>query len=420
MTDNQRYGQYSGPYWNVPSDDPMVPSPFHSTPQPPAPAPQHSRGDGRRGLLLGFGAALVAALVLTGGAGLLRGSPTTVSGNGSMIGLAPATPGNGSSGSGSGGSGSTTPSQTPTRSGTASATQQIGVVTIVSTLRYQQAQSAGTGMIIAGDGEVLTNNHVIRGATSIVVTVESTGRSYRADVVGTAPASDVAVIQMRGVSGLQTATLADNAAAVRLGDEVIGVGNAGGTGRLTAAAGQVTGLNRSITASDELGQDYEKLSDLIQIDAKIVSGDSGGPLYDAAGQIVGINTAASTARSTTSSAYAIRIDKALEIADKIEQGVETTSIHLGLPGFLGVSSQNSPGGIGASVAGLLEGGPAASAGITKGSTITEVDGRPVKSADDLRAILALRDPGKRITVKWTAPTGESRSATVTLGTGPAD
>ena len=96
---------------------------------------------------------------------------------------------------------------TSTSAALATEKQKVGVVTIVSTLRYQNAQSAGTGMVLSSDGEVLTNNHVVDGATSIVVTVASTGKSYRADVVGTAPTKDVAVLQLRNASGLKTAKL---------------------------------------------------------------------------------------------------------------------------------------------------------------------------------------------------------------------
>ena len=121
---------------------------------------------------------------------------------------------------------------------------------IVSVLAYQRAESAGTGMILTSNGEILTNNHVVNGATSITVTVASTGKSYRADVVGTDPTDDVAVIQLRNASGLTTAKVGDSSG-VKVGDAVVGVGNAGGTGTLRASAGAVTALNQSITATDE-------------------------------------------------------------------------------------------------------------------------------------------------------------------------
>ena len=118
---------------------------------------------------------------------------------------------------------------------TASAAQQVGIVEINTVLQYQDAQAAGTGMVLTSDGEILTNNHVVDGATSISVTISSTGATYAATVVGTDPTDDVAVLQLTDASGLQTAKLSTAAATV--GDAVTGVGNAGGTGTLTAATG---------------------------------------------------------------------------------------------------------------------------------------------------------------------------------------
>lgn len=127
-------------------------------------------------------------------------------------------------GSARGGSGS--PSSTGTT--TASAAQQVGVVEVVTVLQYRKAQAAGTGMILTSHGEILTNNHVVDGATSISVTIASTGATYAATVVGTDPTDDVAVLQLADASGLQTAKLSSSAAAV--GESITGVGNAGGTG----------------------------------------------------------------------------------------------------------------------------------------------------------------------------------------------
>ena len=408
--------------------------PLHTPPYVgwnPPPPPPPNRPSRARGALIGLGSAVAAAALVLGGLAVTGNTGTSVvAGSGSVVDTAPVLPGGGSGNSGSGNSGSgsggttTLPGgsgtgSTSSRTGAANGTQQIGIVTIVSTLRYQNAQSAGTGMVLSSDGEVLTNNHVIRGATSIVVTVETTGKSYRATVVGTAPTKDVAVLKLTNASGLRTANLADSAAAVQVGDAVVGVGNAGGTGTLTAATGKVTALGRSITASDETGQDAERLTGLIQINADIISGDSGGPLYDSGGHIIGIDTAASANRSVTSSAYAIPIENAIAVADQIETGVETAAIHIGYPGFLGVSTQNASGQ-GAAVAALLDGGPAASAGVTAGSVITAVDGQQVASADGLKAILTGIDPGSSVKLAWTDASGNTRSATVTLATGPAD
>lgn len=352
-------------------------------------------------------AVTVAALV---GAAAVAGSQSrTIDGSGSIAGSLPTTqqPDRRDM---------STPSRGQTGTATATSAEQAGIVTVVSVLKYQQAESAGTGMILTSDGEILTNNHVIDGATSTRVTVQSTGRSYTADVVGTDPTDDVAVLQLRNASGLTTAAVGDSSG-VSVGDAVVGVGNAGGTGTLTASLGSVTGLDRSITASDGSGQDSEKLSGLIEIDAPIISGDSGGPLYNSAGQIIGMNTAASSGR-VQNAAYAIPIDRATGIADQIESGIETTSIHIGYPGFLGIGTTTASGGVG--VESVLAGGPAAKAGISAGSEITAVDGRHVRSGQALRTLLGTKDPGSSVAVVWIDPRGQRHSGSVTLASGPAD
>lgn len=298
---------------------------------------------------------------------------------------------------------------------TATDAQSVGIVDITTVLQYQKAQAAGTGMVLTSDGEVLTNNHVVDGATGITVTVVSTGQSYPATVVGTDPTDDVAVLRLSDASGLQTARLSTTAAGI--GEAVTGVGNAGGTGTLTAAAGTVTALGQTITASDETGGNAEQLSGLIQTDAPIQAGDSGGPLFDTAtGRVIGMDTAASSGGAAQG--YAIPIATAEAIARQIESGVDDATIHQGLPGFLGVSVQDTTDGAG--VAGVLSGGPAAQAGITAGDVITAVGGSTIGSAGDLSAALADYNPGDRVRVAWVDASGATQSATVTLATGPAD
>jgi S1-C subfamily serine protease len=407
-----------------------TPYPAYGGYYPPVPsAPQRRKRPWR----LGAGIAALTAAALVGGIAIGDATSSTVTGSGSATTLVPTTPGGsgnsgggsgvlpGSGGSGvlpgSGGSG-TSGGGTSTSVTLANGKQKTGIVTIVSTLQYQNAQSAGTGMILTSNGEVLTNNHVVNGATSIVVTVASTGKSYRADVVGTAPSEDVAVLQLRNASGLQQANLGA-ASGVTVGDSVVGVGNAGGTGTLRASSGKVTALNRTITASDDgSGSNSEQLNGLIQVNAPIISGDSGGPLYDSAGQVVGMDTAASANPGTTQ-AYAIPIDAAVNIATQIETGNETSTIHIGLPAFLGVGVADSSGN-GAAVTSLLGGGPAASAGVTDGSVITRVGSTQVTSAAGLKTALNKYNPGAKAKITWTDPAGTSHSATVTLGTGPAD
>jgi S1-C subfamily serine protease len=296
---------------------------------------------------------------------------------------------------------------------TASSAQQAGIVDIDSVLGYQGAEAAGTGMILTSDGEVLTNNHVVDGATSIQVTVVRTGSTYTATVVGTDPTDDVAVLQLDGASGLPTALLSGSPATV--GEAVTAVGNAGGTGTLTAVSGTVTALDQSITATDSTGGDAEQLTGLIETDAAVQPGDSGGPLYGDDGTIVGMDTAASSGGPTQ--AYAVPIATAEEIAAQIESGVPSATVQQGYPAFLGVSVGDGVTGV--TVQGVLPDGPAASAGITAGDVIIGIGGSSIGSAADLSSALAEYSPGQQVIVTWTDPSGGTQSATVTLATGPA-
>jgi S1-C subfamily serine protease len=298
--------------------------------------------------------------------------------------------------------------------GTATTAQQVGVVEINTVLQYQGAQAAGTGMVLTPNGEILTNNHVVEGATSISVTVSSTGATYTATVVGTDPTADVAVLQLSNASGLGTAKLATAAATV--GEAVTGVGNAGGTGTLTAVSGTVTALDQSITATDQTGANAEQLTGLIEINAAVQAGDSGGPLYGGNGSIIGMDTAASS--GGPADAYAIPITTATAIAAQIESGVDNATVHQGNPAFLGVSTTDGTGG--AAVAAVVPGGAAENAGVTAGDVITSVGGATISSPADLSSTLQPYQPGDRVNVSWTTPQGTTDSATVTLGTGPAD
>ncbi|QHC72426.1 trypsin-like peptidase domain-containing protein [Rathayibacter sp. VKM Ac-2805] len=328
-------------------------------------------------------------------------------------------------GSTQGGSSASEPATGATDAVAASTAQTAGVVTITSELTYQGARSAGTGMILTSDGMILTNNHVVEGATAISVTVESTGRSYTARVVGTDATNDVAVLQLEDASGLTPASLDTDGVAV--GDTVTAVGNAGGTGDLVAATGTVTGLDQQITTRSESGISAETLTGLIQTDADIVSGDSGGPLVDSAGRVVGMDTAASSGTADITG-FAIPISKALDIVTTIEAGADTATVEIGYPAFLGVSLSSGTASptsralattaSGAVIGGVVEGGPAAQAGLEAGDVVTAVDGVAVASADQLSASLAQREPGESVTISWTDSAGAARSAQVVLVEGP--
>ena len=309
-----------------------------------------------------------------------------------------------------------------------------GLVDVVSTLGYQQEEAAGTGLVLTSSGEVLTNNHVIEGATSITVTDIGNGHSYKATVVGYDQTKDIAVLQLQGASGLKTVSLGDSDSAA-VGQNVVGIGNAGGTGGTpSVATGHITGLGASITASDSGSGTTEQLSGLISDDAPIQPGDSGGPLVNSSGQVIGIDTAASTStgfqfasEQASTQAFAIPINEALSIASQIEAGTASSTVHIGSTGFLGVEvmsassaqAQGVQSGSGAVVAGVISGSAAQSAGIAAGDVITSVDGKAVSSPSALQSAMEQYHAGDRVSLGWTDQSGQSHSATVQLATGPA-
>ena len=357
--------------------------------------------------------------------------------------------GSGSSGSGSSGSGSSGSSgSTSTGAGAPSDISAIaakvspGLVDINTNLSYQNEQAAGTGMVLTSTGEVLTNNHVIDGATSISVTDVGNGKTYSASVVGYDRTGDIAVIKLSGASGLQTVTTASGAASV--GQAIVGVGNAGGTGGTpSAAGGSITALDQSITASDDGGGNAENLTGLIEVNAGIQPGDSGGSLVNAQGQVLGMDTAASSAsayQDSATQAYAIPIGTALSVAKKIDAGQASSTIHIGPTAFLGVglgsSSGNSgnSGGFGSSgsfggsgsstnssgavVSEVLSGSVAGQAGVVVGDTITTFNGTNVSSANDLSNLMEPEHPGDTVQLQWTDQSGQTHNASVKLASGP--
>ena len=296
-----------------------------------------------------------------------------------------------------------------------------GVVVIETNLAYQGGQAAGTGMVLTSSGEILTNNHVIRGATDIKVRVPSTGRSYAAEVVGYDLTDDVAVLQASGAADLKTAPLGSSSS-VDVGQSVQAVGNAGGTGYLSHASGTVTGVGRSITVSDDQGGS-ENLSGLIETNAAVRPGDSGGPLLNSAGQVIGMDTAASAgndvAQTTSNQGYAIPIDKATSIADQIHSGNGSDTIHIGGTAFLGVeASANSYQGAGAVVSAVVPGSAAEAAGLSAGDLITSIGGHTISSPDSLSQIVVAQKPGASIDVVFVDQAGTTQTTNLTLASGP--
>jgi S1-C subfamily serine protease len=351
-------------------------------------------------------------------------------------------------GSGSGSSGnSSTGAGAPSDVSAIAAKVDPDLVDINTNLSYEDEEAAGTGMVLTSNGVVLTNNHVIDGATSISVTDIGNGKTYSARVIGYDRTGDVAVIKLVNASGLNTVSVSRGSAAV--GQAVVGVGNAGGSGGTpSAAGGSITAMGQSITASDDGGGNAEHLSGLIETNAGIEPGDSGGPLVNSSGQVLGMDTAASQDSGyevTASQGYTIPIETALKLAKKIEDGDASSTVHIGATGFLGVSvasgatstsgnggegfglgglggstgtGTSTPTTPGADVEGALSGSPAAKAGLVQGDVITAVNGSSITSSTDLSNVLERYHPGDVVQLQWTTTAGQTQTASVTLENGP--
>jgi S1-C subfamily serine protease len=362
-------------------------------------------------------------------------------------------------------------------SGTSASEQAIlnkvrpGLVIIDTTLQYASEQAAGTGMVINSDGLVLTNNHVIEGSTSVKVTDMGNGQTYTAKVLGYDVTGDVALLQLQNASGLRTVPLGDSAA-VKTGDPVVAMGNAEGQSAIVVAAGQVTGLNQTITAGDQGGTiTSETLHGMIETNANIVAGDSGGPLANSAGQVIGMDTAGndvSFSAQQSAAGFAIPTNAALSVARQIAAGHATSAITIGYPPFMGVyiatgsdsnpqdqaAQQNGNGtgfgfggngfGFGGNggqscyssgrdlaapstiaqvnsgtlIIGIICNGPAAAAGMTAGSVITSVNGQAIGSPASLTGVVSRYHPGQVISVTWVSPSDQQSTSNLTLGAGP--
>ena len=330
----------------------------------------------------------------------------------------------------------TTPSTT-TRSGPsiATGTRAAAVRAVVDINTAQQSfgtdglhpLGAASGIVLTADGEILTNNHVVEGATRVRVTIAGHGTAT-ATVVGVDPTDDVALLQLNAVSGLTPAKIGDSST-VQVGDAVTAIGNAFGRGGApTVTTGSVTAVHKAITASDPGGGSSEHLGDVIQTDASIHPGDSGGALVNADGEVVGIITAGPRDASSGGGGFAIPIDAALSIVHQIEAGNGSSTILIGERGFLGVAAQALDPSVaaqlgltdtsGVQVTGVFPDTPADRAGMTAPAVIRTVDAQTIDSLDALSAALHAKTPGERVRITWVDQSGE-HTATVALIAGPA-
>ena len=410
----------------------------------------------------GFGRTLayvaVAVLAAAAGAGVAVAlNQTSSSSSPSALAPSQANPfgGNGNGGAnpiptfgnGNGATGGANSGSSGTNSGTGSlnasalaAKVDPGIVDVDSTLKYSDATAEGTGMVISSSGLVLTNNHVIDQGTSVSATLVSSGKIYTAKVIGYDSTDDVALLQLVGASGLKTVTLSDSSKA-KVGDAVLALGNAGGRGGLPSTAqGTIKALNQSIEASDSGAGTTEKLHGMIETNAPIQEGDSGGPLVNGSGQVVGMDTAANSSSgyggySSATTGFSIPINTALTIANEINSGKASATVHLGLAGFMGVNVADasnpsdcsaggdgfggfggfsSPVSSGALICQVYPNSPAAKAGLASGDVITSVNGTAITSADGLTALTAASHPGDQFAIAYVDQYGTKHTTTSDL------
>jgi serine protease Do len=282
-------------------------------------------------------------------------------------------------------------------------------------------RGAGTGMILSTDGVILTNAHVVSGATAIQVTLFGENEPRQADMLGADPSADVAAIKLRDTRNLANRPVRlGSSRNLKVGDSVVAIGNALALrGGPTVTLGIVSALDRS------LGNGGHQLSGLIQTDAAINPGNSGGPLVNANGEVIGINTAViqSTGRAIAQNiGFAIAIDNVKPMLSGLRSGEASAQ-----QGFLGVTSATLTAEIaerfglatdrGAIVDQVQPGSPAASVGLQPGDVITRAAGRDVETSADLVATVRAHRPGERIEIEWKRGTA-GRRATVTLAARP--
>jgi len=323
--------------------------------------------------------------------------------------------------------------------------QRVDQATVdITAVGPEQGQDEGTGIVLTPSGLVLTNNHVIESSTEVNAQVNGAGPTYSATVIGADPSADVALLQLHGATLWKTASLGDSSK-VAIGDPVVAIGNALDLpGPETVTSGIISGVDRSVTIADPIEGTDESLTGLLQTSAALSSGNSGGPLVDAQGLVIAMDTAAASTGSGVQTAsdvgFAIPINAAMAIARQIEAGKASATIHIGTPAatglaltsvpcaegldgclplgfgafdqapFGGLGMYQSPVSSGAVVAGMTPGCPAVNAGLQVGDVITGFNGQPVSAPDQVDTTIAKLKAGDDVTVGWVSQNGSHHTA----------
>jgi putative serine protease PepD len=269
----------------------------------------------------------------------------------------------------------------------------------------QAGSATGTGFVVATDGTIVTNNHVVDGSETALVRFNDSGRQVRAQVLGTDPSSDLAVLKVDpGAAGrLRPLTLADSAN-VRIGDAVIAIGHPFGLDR-TATSGIVSGTGREIQAPNGF-----QIDDVIQTDAAINPGNSGGPLLDEKGRVIGVNSQIATSSGGSQGVgFAIPSNIVRTVLPRLRRGEQPQHPYLGV--------QFTTAARGAQVAEVTPDGPAAKSGLKVGDVVTDVDGATITGPDEAVHAITSRKPGDDIAIE-VLRNGQRRTFTAQLGNRP--
>jgi putative serine protease PepD len=291
------------------------------------------------------------------------------------------------------------------------AAQTVLPSTVDIRARVAQGEAEGSGVVLTANGDILTNNHVVAGSRDLTVTL-SDGSEHPATVVGTSPSYDIAVIRLQGASGLTPVTLGESSS-LQVGQPVVAIGSPRGlTGTVTT--GIVSAFDRTVTVQGEDGTAV--VYNGLQTDAPINQGNSGGPLVNLDGQVVGINSAIETAGGQNAGSiglgFAIPIDQARRVAEEIMNSGAATKPVLGVQGSINATTDD-----GAQIAAVQPGSPAEAAGLQAGDVVTKVGDAQVADFADLMARVGSHTPGEQVTLTVTNG-GAERTVNVTLGSQP--